>query len=119
MSRKDVGNIGENIASKYLKAKGFRIVERNFRCRMGEIDIIADKDGDLYFVEVKTRKNERYGTPFESITLKKQQKIVKIAQYFLLRAKKEVNCHFSVVGIMLGNQENHKVDFLENAFQVS
>lgn len=119
MNRKDLGNIGENIASDYLRSKGFRVIERNFSCRMGEIDIIAKKGDDIYFVEVKTRKDNKFGHPFESITLNKQRQILKIAKYYLLGLKKEVDCHLSVIGITLNKSGKTIIDFLEDAFQIS
>ena len=83
-STRRLGLYGEDLACKYLQAKGYTILERNFRCRrFGEIDIVASKAGVLSFIEVKTRASLRYGMPAEAVTLAKQRKIYRVAQYYL------------------------------------
>ena len=83
-STRQLGLYGEDLACKYLQAKGYVILERNFRCRrFGEIDIVASKAGVLSFIEVKTRRSSRYGKPAEAVTLAKQRKIYRVAQYYL------------------------------------
>ena len=83
-STRKLGLYGEDLACKYLQAKGYAILERNFRCRrFGEIDIVASKAGVLSFIEVKTRRSSRYGKPAEAVTLAKQRKIYRVAQYYL------------------------------------
>ena len=83
-STRKLGLYGEDLACKYLQAKGYVITERNFRCRrFGEIDIVASKAGVLSFIEVKTRRSSRYGKPAEAVTLAKQRKIYRVAQYYL------------------------------------
>ena len=83
-STRKLGLYGEDLACKYLQAKGYTILERNFRCRrFGEIDIVASKAGVLSFIEVKTRRSSRYGKPAEAVTLAKQRKIYRVAQYYL------------------------------------
>lgn len=83
-STRKLGLYGEDLACKYLQAKGYVILERNFRCRrFGEIDIVASKAGVLSFIEVKTRRSSRYGKPTEAVTLAKQRKIYRVAQYYL------------------------------------
>ena len=83
-STRKLGIYGEELACKYLQAKGYVILERNFRCRrFGEIDIVASKAGVLSFIEVKTRRSSRYGKPAEAVTLAKQRKIYRVAQYYL------------------------------------
>lgn len=116
-SGKEIGCIGEGLAVEYLRAHGFRIIERNYRCRIGEIDIVARKRNELYFVEVKTRKGERYGSPLESITSRKQRQIIKIAKYFLFRVRHPVNCHFSVAGVLIEEGALPKVAFIADAFE--
>ena len=84
-STRSLGRYGEDLACKYLQAKGYKILKRNFRCRrFGEIDIVASKAGVLSFIEVKTRCSSRYGKPAEAVTLTKQRKIYRVAQYYLL-----------------------------------
>ena len=83
-STRRLGLYGEALACKYLQANGYTILERNFRCRrFGEIDIVASKAGVLSFIEVKTRCSSRYGKPVEAVTLAKQRKIYRVAQYYL------------------------------------
>lgn len=87
----ETGRKGEDVAVKYLKKQGYIIMQRNFRCKIGEIDIIAfDKNKkELVFFEVKTRKNTSYGTPAEAITVNKKKHIYKVAQYYLYSKKIE------------------------------
>ena len=79
MSTKQDGDWGEALVEKYLSERGCRIVEREWRCRFGEIDLIAEKDGVLLFVEVKLRTNLQYGAPREYVTVKKQEKLRAVA----------------------------------------
>lgn len=77
------GKWGENIASDYLIRKGYRIVERNYRCRLGEVDIIAEKLGVIHFVEVKTRSGNDFGSPLEAINSYKLRHIMNTAGYYI------------------------------------
>lgn len=79
-----LGQNGEEVAVRYLLLNGYTILYRNFRCRIGEIDIIARKAEVLTFVEVKTRYSLRTGNPAEAVTFSKQQKIRRVAQYYML-----------------------------------
>lgn len=80
----NLGEEGEGFAVHYLKKQGYFVVERNFRCRFGEIDIIARKMGKLIFCEVKTRKNLNYGYPCQSVTKEKIRHISKTLYYYLM-----------------------------------
>ncbi|MBW6431895.1 YraN family protein [Patescibacteria group bacterium] len=80
---KKIGDLGEEGAVRYLKKKGFEIVERNFRTRFGEIDIIAIDEDMLVFVEVKVKRDEKFGDPGEMIDSRKIEKIKRTANYFL------------------------------------
>ena len=84
MNKRKVGTDKENLAAKYLEKQGMRIVERNFRSRQGEIDIIGYHKGYLVFVEVKYRKSAAVGTPQEAVGLQKQKQICKVADYYRL-----------------------------------
>ena len=86
-SKQETGKIGEEIAKNYLERKGYKIIERNFRCRQGEIDIIAMYSGKLIFVEVKTRTSDKYGTPGEAINQIKKMHIEKSAAQYLFHKK--------------------------------
>ena len=87
MSKQDTGNYGEHLACEYLKKLGYKILERNFRIRGGEIDIVA-KDGDyLVFVEVKARYSHEYGLPVDSITSWKVKALIKSAAFYVQNVK--------------------------------
>jgi putative endonuclease len=81
--RKNVGDIGEDFASQLLTNAGYNILERNYRTKTGEIDIIATKNGVLHFIEVKTRNGNQYGYPSEAVDEAKQKRIKKAAEQYL------------------------------------
>lgn len=83
-STRDLGSVGESLAAKLLHQKGYKIVEKNFRSKLGEIDIIALEDNTLVFIEVKTRWTKEYGPPEEAVTHRKIKSIVKTGQYYKL-----------------------------------
>lgn len=117
MNRKEIGTIGEKLAEGFLKKKGYRVREKNFRCRTGEIDIVAEKKGYLVFVEVRTKTSTNYGTPEESVTFIKKDKLIQAALYYIDSHKKlPSSWRFDFVAIELDN--NHKViriELIENA----
>jgi len=84
--KKIVGDKGEELATKYLEAKGYRVLDRNFRCKMGELDVIAYSPDErvLAFVEVKTRNSVEYGLPSEFVNAKKQRCLLHTANYYLM-----------------------------------
>lgn len=81
--RHEIGKIGENIATKYLEQIGYEILQRNFECKLGEIDIIAKDKEEIVFVEVKTRANMLYGKPKEAVDTIKQKHIYKSAEFYI------------------------------------
>ncbi len=81
--RHELGKEGEEYATKYLQSKGYKIVQKNFYCKQGEIDIIAKEKEEYVFIEVKTRQNLHYGTPAEAVTQKKQKHILKATKYYI------------------------------------
>jgi len=81
--KKVLGKKGEDLAAGFLEANGYQILERNWRCPFGEIDIVAKEGEQFVFVEVKTKQNLDFGRPEEMVTFKKQQKLVKLAQAYL------------------------------------
>ena len=86
-SKKQTGDRGENYCAKYLKKQGYRILCRNYRKPCGEIDIIAEKNGTLCFVEVKTRHNGSLTRPYEAVDLRKQQRLIRAATAVLTSAR--------------------------------
>ena len=86
MNKKQIeGDIGEKIALEYLKSKGYTIVSKNFRCKQGEIDIIAEDSDNIIFIEVKTRTSTKFGEAKEAVNTEKQKHIYKAAGYFLYK----------------------------------
>ena len=82
-ARQGLGRTGERLAAHTLEHQGYRILEHNFRCRYGEIDLVAEDEQDLVFVEVKTRRGTAFGRPEEAVTPSKQRKLLEIATYYL------------------------------------
>jgi len=110
------GKEGEKIAAAYLKKNGYRIIEINFRCPIGEIDIVAKEKNDLVFVEVKTRKSIDLGYPEQAVGIRKQKKMSQLALWYLQKRKiAEINARFDVVAINL-IPENNEVKLIKNAF---
>jgi len=81
--RQQLGNWGEERAAKFLRARGYNIIERNWRCAVGELDLIAWEGECLVFIEVRTRRSRRYGTPEESVTPAKQARLIELAHIYL------------------------------------
>ena len=112
--KKLLGRAGEIKAGEHLKNKGYTILKTNYKTHIGEIDLIAEDNGTIVFVEVKTRSDERFGAPSEAVTYRKTQKYYKVAQEFLVREKKtDAPCRFDVVEI-----ENGQINHIFNAFGV-
>ena len=120
MSRqKIVGKLGEDCAAKFLEAKGYTIIARNFRIRSAEIDIIAQAGGVIVFVEVKARSNIRHGLPSEAVTLRKQKKIIEAAGVFLQNEEFcDCTCRFDVVEVYINGERVEEINHIENAFEV-
>lgn len=78
-----IGKVGENLAVKYLEQIGYKVIERNFECRQGEIDIIALDKNEIIFIEVKTRTNIKFGSPIEAVNETKQKHLLKAVEYYL------------------------------------
>jgi putative endonuclease len=82
-ARQGLGRTGERLAAEALTRRGYCILEQNYRCRHGEIDLVAEEGQDLVFVEVKTRRGAAYGLPEEAVTARKRQKLREVASYYL------------------------------------
>ena len=112
-----LGIKGEDLATKFLKRKGYRILSRNYKTPLGEIDIIAEDGETLVFVEVKTRTDNSYGLPFEAVNHKKQEKLRKIALYYLKnRLRKDVPSRFDVLSIQAGGGKS-EIEHIIDAFE--
>ncbi|MFC1811192.1 YraN family protein [Thermodesulfobacteriota bacterium] len=117
--RQQFGKESESMAVMHLKKNGYKILERNFRTKLGEIDIIAKDKGTLVFVEVKAKRSDRFGNPKEAVTPKKQRKISKVAlQYLKATNQNHVKARFDVVAISL-TQDNSIIEIVKNAFELA
>ena len=115
---KTIGNFGENEAEKFLRKNGYKILERNYTTKLGEIDIIAQKDDYICFVEVKTRSNENYGTPRDAVNYHKQKKIISVAKYYMLTKNKDMFLCFDVIVVVVNKDKTkvEKIEHIEDAF---
>lgn len=111
-----IGYRGETAACKSLKSKKYKIIKRNYRKKCGEIDIVAQKEETLIFVEVKTRKNDEYGAPCEFVTRPKQEKIIKTAKFFITENNIDANVRFDVIEVYHDENKIVKTVHIENAF---
>jgi len=114
-----LGQQGEEAAIKFLKKRGYRILERNFRCPLGEIDIVSRHNNTLVFVEVKTRSSQAYGLPEEAIDYRKQRKLKQLAYYYIKYKGLgfEIKCRFDVVSVLKGStNDGFKIRIIQNAF---
>jgi putative endonuclease len=118
--RISLGQKGEQLAAGLLKEEGYRILEYNFRGRLGEVDLIAE-DGDcLVFVEVKTRRNLACGHPLESIDLRKQRQLIKVAREYLAQKGEEDRfCRFDAVSVLQSCGDRPRLELVKNAFDLS
>jgi putative endonuclease len=116
--RKEMGKQAEDTAAAWLESGGMCILERNYRCRIGEIDIIGQMSGDLVFVEVRSRSGVGRGTPAESVNHRKRQKLRSVAAWYLReRGRADRPCRFDVVSILYGeNKTSAQIQWIRNAF---
>lgn len=122
MNKRNIGKSYEDMAADYLKSQGLKIVDRNFMCRIGEIDIIAidfgknnpyDNKNTYVFVEVKYRSNANRGNPYEAVDYRKRKKIIQVARYYCMikGGLSSYNLRFDVISIL-----NNKITWYKNAF---
>jgi putative endonuclease len=119
MDRQEVGKLGEEAARKFLKKRGYRIRETGFRCRHGEIDIIAQKKDYLVFVEVRTKTNLEFGTPEESITQSKKERFIASALTYTSTQQNIPSLwRIDVVAIELDDKgKTSRIEHIENAIE--
>jgi putative endonuclease len=116
-----LGTYGEQTAINYLESQGYIILSTNYRCKLGEIDIIA-ADGDIIaFIEVKTRRSEKFGQPRESVNYSKQMKIVKTALHYITKKKlTDWMSRFDVVEVFVGSDNTvDSITLIKDAFEYS
>jgi putative endonuclease len=114
-----LGKEGERMAERYLQKKGYTVVERNYRCPLGELDLVVLDRRVIVFVEVKTRTGYGFGRPLEAVEFRKQRKMIQVAQFFLAEKKlQHRDARFDVVGVSWSGGEP-VVEHIENAFELS
>ncbi len=118
------GEKSESVAVDWLKKQGYRIIELNYRTKLGEIDVIAKQGETLVFIEVKARKSSRFGCPELAVTPKKQKKISMVALYYLKSTKQSnAKARFDVVAINSANsvkaKESPNIKIIKNAFELA
>ncbi len=114
MDRRKKGETAEKQAVSFLIENGYEILDRNFSSKFGEIDIVAKKNNTLVFIEVRSRSSNFYGSPEESINLRKVKKIIKTAQFYLLTKKTDYEeIRFDIISILHNN-----ISHIKNAFDM-
>jgi len=117
--KKELGRRGEEVAFRFLKKKGYRIIEKNYACKMGEMDIIAKEKDTLVFIEVKTRTSALFGPPQLAVNFSKQRQLSKVALNYLKEKRLEdVKARFDVVAIFLGGKEE-EIELIKDAFDLN
>lgn len=116
---RQIGAEAEDLAIGHLEKKGLILLTRNYHCRRGEIDLIMQDGNFLVFIEVRYRKNNRYGSAAESVTRQKQQRLLTTAEYYLQNENYNADnaCRFDV--ITLSGQQNPQIDWIKDAFQAN
>jgi len=115
---KALGTKGENIAVRFLQKKGYRIVARNYKTPVGEIDIIARDGETTVFIEVKTRTVVSFGYPFEAVDNRKKHKLKNLALLYLKRQGKESAVRFDVLSIFCRDNGIQDIEHIKDAFEV-
>ncbi len=118
MKKSALGSEGEELAAKFLKKKGYRIVARNYKTPIGEIDIIAKDGTTTVFVEVKTRAGDTFGYPFEAVDQNKRRKMRNLALFYLKERQRELPSRFDVVSIIRTGTGERDIEHIVDAFEV-
>jgi putative endonuclease len=114
--RRGLGRRGEDLAARHLAAKGYEIIDRNWRCESGELDLVARDEDDLVFVEVRTRRGQALGSPEESITPAKQARLIDLAQAYVQTRDWQGSWRLDVVAIEMDRRGRLlRLDHYENA----
>lgn len=116
VSKRALGQRAERQAERYLSRQGLRVVKRNYRCRLGEIDLVMHEGDTLVFVEVRLRGRTTFGDGIDSVSLHKQRRLIRAARHFLMRNLRwrHAPCRFDVIGI---ERASDHVTWIPNAFQ--
>lgn len=115
MNHLEIGTQGETVAADYLRKEGYSILQQNYKNKIGEIDIIAQLDDILVFVEVKTRRGLKFGYAFEAVDVKKRNKIIKTSQLYLVSHQSfDIQCRYDIIEVYLGGECS--IHHIVNAF---
>lgn len=118
-NRISLGAKGEKLAVDFLREIGMTIICTNYRCRYGEIDIIAKDRETTVFIEVKSRSGLAFGTPSAAVTRRKQGQITKVAQHYLVdKSSTDIPLRFDVVAILVSSLRKPEIEYIPNAFEV-
>ncbi len=116
--KKELGRRGEELAAQYLRKNGYELIQRNYVCKMGEMDIIAKEKGTLVFVEVKARTSTAFGPPQSAVNSAKQRQLSKVALNFLKEKKiEDAKARFDVVAILFGKRGD-EIELIKDAFDL-
>jgi len=117
MKRRETGILGEKLAKDFLARKGYRIIETNYRCSHGEMDIIARKKDCLVFIEVRTKTSREFGSPEESITSTKKERLIAVAEHYQQTHENlPASWHIDLVAVELGRDNRPtRIEIIENA----
>ncbi|MDZ4750785.1 MAG: YraN family protein [Flavobacteriales bacterium] len=112
----DQGNIGEEIASTFLEKNGFKIKARQWHFGHLELDLVAEKDDEIVFVEVKLRRTDSYGEPWEAVSQKKRKRIMQAAEAYIIQKDIELKVRFDIISIILLTGKKPEITHIEEAF---
>jgi putative endonuclease len=114
--KRNVGNLGENLAAEYLRSKGYQILERNWLCRYGELDIVAQEDEKLVFCEVKSIHGENLEGAFANLTSQKVKKVLKAVHYYLAAKNlEEMLWRFDAIAVVMPSNADALIEHVEDA----
>ena len=116
LSKRGQGEAAETAALHYLEHHGLNLVERNFYCKSGELDLIMRHGTYLVFVEVRSRRSTRFGRAVETVAYRKQQRLLRSAAFYLQKHRLDLPCRFDIVGINR-NSDSVQVEWVKDAFQ--
>ena len=121
LSKRGQGATAEKIALHYLEHHGLRLIERNFHCKLGELDLIMRDGTHLVFVEVRSRSSVRFGRPVETVAHHKQQRLLRSAAFYLQKHRLDLPCRFDIIGISPHSDsvqaDSVQVEWIKDAFQ--
>ena len=115
MTTKEMGDFGEQYALQYLRKKGFKIVQTNYRFKRNELDIICKEGDEFVFIEVKARQTAEIGEPWRAVTKTKQRQIIKCAHHYLIENNLDVESRFDIISIV-HNSYGTKMEHIDRAF---